>query len=215
MSLWYLIDHWERIVELSIQHLQLSLVSVAVALLFAVPIGMVAARYSVVALPVLSFFGAVYTIPSLALLAVLIPFVGLGTVPALITLAAYAQVFLIRNIVAGLRGVDAATLEAARGLGMTGPQVLLRVHLPLALPVILAGIRIALVTTISLATITAWINAGGLGALLFTGIARDNPSQILAGTIAVTALAIFTDLGMRLIERLTAVSRSRRAAAGS
>lgn len=214
MNLWYLIDNWDTVFELTLQHIELSLISVFIAFLFALPMGIVAARYRPLSLPVLGFFGAVYTIPSLALLAVLIPFVGIGVQPAIITLTVYAQVFLLRNIIAGMRGVDPATLEAARAVGMTSWQVFYNVHLPLALPIILAGIRIALVTTISMATITAWINAGGLGALLFNGIARDNPSQILAGTIAVTALAILVDQIMRLIERVTAVSRARRAALG-
>jgi osmoprotectant transport system permease protein len=119
-------------------------------------------------------------------------------------------VFLVRNIAAGLRGVDRDTLEAARGVGMTGWQVFRSVQLPLALPVIVAGIRIALTTTISLATITAWIGAGGLGTLLFDGITRNNSSMILAGTIAITALAILTDQFLRLIETLTPVARARR-----
>lgn len=154
--------------------------------------------------------GAIYAVPSLALLAILIPWTGIGSTTAIITLAVYSQVFLVRNLVAGLRGVDDAILEVARGMGMTRWQVLTRVQFPLALPVMLAGIRIAMVTTISLATITAWINAGGLGSLLFQGISRNNPSMILAGTIAVTAMAILADQLMRLVERQTAVARARR-----
>ena len=142
----------------------------------------------------------------------MIPVFGLGRLPAVIALAAYAQLFLVRNIVAGLRGVDPAVLEAARGMGMTQGQLLWQVQLPLALPVILAGVRVALVTTISLATITAWINAGGLGTLLFDGITRDNPPQILAGTLAITVLALLVDQFMRAVERLTAASRARQAA---
>ena len=138
--------------------------------------------------------GAVYTIPSLALLALLIPSLGLGRDPALVALAAYAQLALVRNFSAGLRGVDPQILEAASGVGMSGRQAFLTVRLPLALPVLISGLRIATVSTISLATVTAWINAGGLGTLLFDGISRDNPSMILAGTVAITALALSADL---------------------
>jgi osmoprotectant transport system permease protein len=130
----------------------------------------------------------------------------------LVVLVAYAQLFLVRNIVAGLRGVDAATLEAARGLGMTAWQVFRRVHVPMALPVLAAGLRTALVTTISLATVAAWVHAGGLGDLLFEGIARNYNAEILAGAIAITALALAADLLMRLLERTTAIARARRAA---
>jgi osmoprotectant transport system permease protein len=212
MSLDYLIDQRQRVLDLTIEHLQLTLLAVAIALVIAIPLGIIAARFRNAALPIFGLLGAIYTIPSLAALALMIPIVGLGRTPAIIVLAAYAQLFLVRNIAAGLRGVDPTLLEAARGMGMAGWQVLLRVQIPLALPVIIAGIRIALVTTISFATITAWINAGGLGTLLFNGITRNNQSMILAGTIAVTALALLADQVMRLLERLTAVSRARRAA---
>ena len=153
--------------------------------------------------------GVIYTIPSLALLAFLIPVFGLGRQPAIVVLAAYAQLSLVRNISAALRGVDPAVMESARGSGMSPSQVFRSVQLPLALPVLIAGLRIAAVTTISLATLTAWIAAGGLGSLLFDGISRDNPSMILAGAIAIAALAAFTDLALRFSERLTSVSRSR------
>jgi osmoprotectant transport system permease protein len=207
----YLFDHWDRVRELAIDHLQMSLLAVLIALAFAVPIGIFVARYPRLDLPIFGLLGTIYTIPSLAALAFLIPVAGLGRKPALIVLAAYAQLFLVRNIVTGLRGVDAPTLEAARGMGMTTPQIFLKVQWPLAMPVILAGIRIALVTTISLATITAWINAGGLGELLFNGITRNNQPMIWAGTIAITALALAADILLRLIERLTVASSVRRA----
>jgi osmoprotectant transport system permease protein len=123
-------------------------------------------------------------------------------------LAAYAQLALVRNIQAGLTGVDPNILEAARGAGMTPWQSLLRVRLPLALPVLIAGLRIATVSTISLATVTAWISAGGLGTLLFEGITFNRPSMILAGTVAITALALSADLLLRLLERMTPASRA-------
>jgi osmoprotectant transport system permease protein len=207
----YLFDNWDRVRGLAIEHLQMSLLAVAIALVIAIPIALLVTRFPRLDLAVFGLIGTIYTIPSLAALAFLIPVAGLGRKPALIVLAAYAQLFLVRNIVAGLRGVDAPTLEAARAMGMTAPQIALRVQWPLAMPVILAGVRVALVTTISLATITAWINAGGLGELLFNGITRNNQPMIWAGTIAITALALATDLILRLLERLTPAARSRRA----
>lgn len=211
MSLDYLFENSQEVWDLSIEHLELVLAALFVALLVAMPVGIFVARFRRAEVPVLGGLGAMYAVPSLAMLAILIPWTGIGNTTAVITLAAYSQIFLVRNIVAGLRGVDAATLEVARGMGMTRWQVFSRVQLPLAFPVVLAGIRIALVTTISLATITAWINAGGLGSLLFNGIARNNTSMILAGTIAVSALAILADQAMRFLERWTAIARARRA----
>lgn len=211
MSLDYLIENQSEVLELSIEHFQIVLASLFLGLLVAVPLGMFVARFRQTEVPVLGGLGAMYAVPSLALIALLIPWTGIGTTTAVITLAAYSQVFLVRNVVAGLRGVELSTLEVARGMGMTRWQVFAHVQMPLAFPVVLAGIRIATVTTISLATITAWINAGGLGSLLFQGISRNNPSMILAGTIAVTIMAILTDQVMRVLERWTAVARARRA----
>jgi len=207
----YLIEHRDRVWELTVEHLQLTLLAVGFALPVAIVLALLIVRFKPLNLPVLGTLGVVYTIPSLAAFAFLIPVVGIGRQPALIVLASYAQLFLVRNIATGLRGVDPAVLEAARGMGMAPWQIALRVQFPLALPVIIAGIRIALVTTISLATIAAWINAGGLGELLFNGITRNNQSMIWAGTLAVTALALLADQVMRLLERMTAVSRARRA----
>ncbi|MCC7024441.1 MAG: ABC transporter permease [Thermomicrobiales bacterium] len=214
MSLDYLFDRWDRVQELTIQHLTLAGTAILIALVFAIPLGVLAARNPRLSTPLLGLLGAIYTIPSLAFLALLIPSLGIGRKPAVVVLAAYAQIFLVRNIVTGLRGVDPATLEAATGLGMTRWQQFARVRWPLALPVIIAGLRTASVTTISLATVAAWIGAGGLGTLLFEGIARDDPDRILAGTIAITALALVVDALLRFIESMTAIGRARRAARG-
>lgn len=211
MSLDYLIRRWDRVWELTLDHLTLAGTAILVALVIAIPLGILAARMPRFSTPLLAFLGALYTIPSLAFLALLIPTLGIGRRPAIVVLAVYAQIFLVRNIVTGLRGVDAATLEAARGLGMTRLQEFWRVRWPLALPVMIAGLRTATVTTISLATIAAWIGAGGLGTLLFEGIQRDDPNRILAGTLAITALAILTDALLRFIESRTAIRRAQAA----
>jgi osmoprotectant transport system permease protein len=212
MSLDYLFRRPDRVWAFTLEHLSLSLTAIAVALLIALPLGILASRRRDVALPVLAALGALYTVPSLAFLALLIPVLGIGRLPAIVVLAAYAQLFLVRNIVTGLGGVAAPTLEAARGVGMTPWQAFRLVRWPLALPVMLAGLRTAVVTTISLATIMSWIDAGGLGTLLFEGITRNDPDRILAGALAITALALLADALLRLVERLTAAGRARRAA---
>jgi osmoprotectant transport system permease protein len=214
MNLDYLFDNWRQVLDLTGQHLELTGIALAVALVIALPLGIVVATVRPLSLPIMVVLSLIYTIPSLAFLAFLIPSLHLGRRPAIVVLAAYAQLALVRNIAAALRGVDPATIEAARGAGMTWRQVLWRVRLPLALPVLIAGLRIATVTTIGLATITAWINAGGLGSLLFDGISRDYPSQILAGTVAIVALSLLIDLVLRVAEWLTPAARARRSVAG-
>lgn len=214
MNLDYLTENWREILRLTVDHVELSGIALLIGLAVAAPISAFVVGVRRATLPVLSFLGAIYTIPSLAMLAFLIPTLGLGRNPAIAMLAAYAQLSLVRNIVAAMRGVDPAVLEAASGTGMTPWQVFLRVRLPLALPVLIAGVRIATVTTISIATIAGVADAGGLGQVLFEGMSRRYTSEILAGTIAITALALTTDLTLRLVERMTPADRASRAARG-
>lgn len=213
MDLSYLREHFDVVWELSVEHMRISISALLIALPIAIVLSVIGIWLRPVRQPVLWSVGFLYTIPSLAMLAFLIPSQGLGLRPTLILLVMYAQVFLVRNIITGLRGVDAATLEAARGIGMTQAQVMVRVWFPMALPVILAGVRIALVTIIGLAVLGGWVTAGGLGELLFQGISTDNPAKVLAGLIAIVALALLADLSVRLLGSLTAVARARRAAA--
>jgi osmoprotectant transport system permease protein len=185
------------------QHVVLVAVSLALALAIAFPLGVLAARRPRAGAVILGMTGAIYTIPSLALLALLIIPLGLGTATAIVALVAYAQMILVRGIVAGLRGVDPALVDAARGLGLTASQTLLRIELPAAMPVILGGVRIAAVTLVALATIAAWIDAGGLGVLLFEGIHTDDAQKIFAGSLVAAALAIAVDVTLRAAERAT------------
>jgi osmoprotectant transport system permease protein len=197
----YLFAHASRVGGLVGQHVVLVGVSLAIALLIAVPLGVLATRNARAGGVILAVTGTIYTIPSLALLALLVAAIGLGPVTAIVALVAYAQMILVRGVVAGLGGVDAALVDAARGLGLTARQTLLRVEFPAALPVILGGVRVATVSLIALATVAAWINAGGLGVLLFEGIGTDNPDKIVAGALAAAALAIAADLLLRGAER--------------
>ncbi len=208
MNFDYLIDNWREVLQLTWEHIVLCSLAILLAMVFAIPLGILISAFPRMRFTTIAILGAIYTIPSLAFLAFLIPSLGLGRQPAVVVLAAYAQLALVRNIQIGLTGVDPNVMEAASGVGMSSWQALTRVRLPLALPVLIAGLRIATVSTISLATVTAWISAGGLGTLLFEGITFNRPSMILAGTVAITALALSTDLLLRLAERMTPASRA-------
>jgi len=201
----YLFAHFGAVMTHLAEHLALTFTSLGIALAIAVPLGIFVARSRRGGSIALGILGVIYTIPSLALLALLIPLEGLGFWTAVTALAAYAQMILVRNIAAGLGAVDPAQIEAARGLGLSATQRFLRVELPQALPIVLGGLRLATVTLISLATIAAWIDAGGLGTLLFIGITTDDPQKIVAGSVTASALAIIADLMFRRVERLVRV----------
>lgn len=196
----YLIENPGQVLRLLSEQVWLTVAALTLAALIALPLGVLAARNRRVRGPLLAILGIMYTIPSLALFVLLIPLLGLGFVPALIALVAYAQIILVRNITVALLGVDAAVLEAARGIGMTVWQCFWRVEIPLASPVILAGVRVAVLTTISIGTLAAFINAGGLGTLLFMGVSQSHPDKIIAGAIGVTALALAANALMRVLE---------------
>ena len=200
----YLVTNFDEVARRFGEHLRMTLIALAIALLIALPLGILITRVRRLQSPVMGTLQVLYTIPSLALLVLLIPFVGLGLDNAVIVLVLYAQVILVRNIVVGLNGVEPAVVEAARGMGMSGWQRLMRVELPLALPIILAGIRIAAVTTIGIGALAALINAGGLGRLLFDGVSQSNPQKIIAGSIAAAALAGLANGLLRLLERRAA-----------
>jgi osmoprotectant transport system permease protein len=200
----YLVTHFSEVARRFGEHLRMTSIALAIALAIALPLGVLIARYRRLEGPVMGVLGVLYTIPSLALLVLLIPVVGLGLDNAVIVLVVYAQVILVRNIVVGLKGVDPAIIEAARGMGMSDWQRLVRVELPLALPIMLAGVRIATVTIIGIGAVAALINAGGLGSLLFSGVSQANDQKIIAGSLAAAALAGLANVVFRLLERRTA-----------
>ena len=179
--------------RLTLEHLQISVVSCLLAILTACPLGVLVSRVRWLAPSVLAAAGIFYTIPSVALFALLIPVMGLGMKPTVFALVLYSQLALIRNTAVGINEVDPALLQAAQGMGMTNLQRFWRVEVPLAIPVIFAGVRTATVMAIGLASIAAYIGAGGLGVLIFQGISTGNTDQVLTGAVTVSALALLAD----------------------
>lgn len=205
MTPWqFFLEHRSEILDATLTHLTLVLIAMALAIAIAVPLGMLIVQHRglrTIALGAASIF---QTIPSLALFGFLIPlpFIGgIGPRTAVVALVLYALLPILRNTYVGLAEVDPAVLEAAEAMGMTNAQILFRVRLPLALSVILAGIRTATVITIGVATIAAAIGAGGLGTFIFRGVAMVSDAVILAGAIPAALLAILADLLLGLLER--------------
>ncbi len=199
----YLLNNPAKVLALTGQHLRITFVALAIAIVIALPLGVLLSRHRRLYGPIMAVLSALYTIPSIALLVLLIPVLGLGFWPTILALVIYCQAILVRNVVAGISNLDAAVLEAARGMGLSNWQILWRVELPLALPVILAGLRIATISTIAIATVAAFFNAGGLGSLIREGISQDYGDKILAGVIAVSLIAIIAEQGLRALTRLS------------
>jgi osmoprotectant transport system permease protein len=200
-------DNSDRIVEQLIEHIQLTGIAILVGLLISLPVGIYAQRHRRALPPVIGFTGILYTIPSVALFAFLLPYTGLSFWTAEIGLVGYTLLILIRNIVAGLNSVPEDVKESAVGMGYTPTQVLWRVELPLALPVIVAGIRIATVTTIGLITVTALIGLGGFGRFILEGFRTINQNAntiMLVGAVLSVVLAVAADLLLLAGEKVLA-----------
>lgn len=193
----------ERIVGKLTEHLQLTGVSVAIGLAISIPLGIYCYRHRWAMGPTTAVTGILYTIPSVALFAALIPFTGLTKTTAVIGLVSYTLLILIRNIVAGLEGVPEDARESALGMGYSRRQLLWRVELPLALPVIMAGVRLATVTTIGLVTVAALIGYGGLGFFILRGFRTFDTTLSFIGATLSLALAVLIDFALVRIERLT------------
>lgn len=196
----YVQDQQQYIGLLLLSHIQLTLLSVAIAVCIGVPLGLYISERERLLRPVMGFANLAQAIPSLALLGFLVPYMGIGAVTAVAMVVLYSLLPILKNTCTGLRNISADTLEAAKGIGMTDMQVLFKVRLPLALPVIMAGIRISSVTAVGLMTIAAYIGAGGLGTLVISGIQTDNPNMILAGAIPACCLALLMDFLMSKVE---------------
>lgn len=192
----------DRVIEFLLGHLAITFVTILFAILIGVTLGVLITRVRVLYDPVIKTAGVLYTIPSLALFGIMIPIVGIGFEPAVIALTLYSLLAIIRNTAVGIDEVPEAIIESARGMGFTDFQILLRIELPLALPVIFAGIRIAVVSTISLATLASFFGAKSLGNLIFEGISAGGTrnDKVVAGAVGASALAILFDQAIGRVE---------------
>lgn len=189
------------------EQLYISFIALALGIIVAVPLGIIITKYHKTARVVIAIASMLQTVPSLALLALMIPFFGVGKVPAIIALFIYSLLPIIRNTYIGMVGVNSDILDAARGLGMTHWQIIKSVSLPQALPIIMAGIRLSAVYLIAWATLAAYIGAGGLGDFIINGLYLYEPNLIIGGTIPVAILALLTDFLLnKLTKRLTPVN---------
>jgi len=193
--------HTGVIAEALIEHIQLTVIAVAVGLLIAGPLALVAIRRRSLLAPILSISGILYTIPSLALFAMLVPWTGLSVLTSEIGLVSYTLLILVRNMILGLDAVPNEVRESARGMGYRPAVQLLRIELPLAVPAIVAGVRIATVTTIGLVTVTALIGQGGLGKLILDGLTRDFRTPLVVGGVLSVALAGVADASLAGLQR--------------
>lgn len=197
----YLIDNPAIVLELVIEHVQMTLLTLVIAVVLSVALSLLITRYRWLNAPILGVLGILYTIPSLALIILLVPLFGLNAASVVTAMILYTQVILVRNLTVGLQSIKPAVLEAAKGMGMNGWQRWWRIQVPLVLPVFLAGLRLSAIVAIAIATIGAKFGAGGLGSLLFEGIAQAGRyDKIWAGAIAVAILAFVMNAALLALE---------------
>ncbi len=196
----YLVTNAPEVLRLLAEHMAIVFGGLILSILVGAPIGVLIHRVRILELPVMTVAGLLYITPSLALFAALIPLTGLGKTTAIVSQVVYSLLVITRNTVAGLRSVPAPEQEAALGLGLSGLQRFWMVEMPSALPIIVGGIRVAAVMGVGIASIAAYVGAGGLGSLVFRGIATVDGSLILAGVLPITALALSVDYSLRFIE---------------
>ncbi len=200
----YIVRYHNKLLTATWEHLQLVLVAMAASLIIAAGLTLLCSYSKPAARVVLGLFSMIYSIPSLAMFALLIPVTGLGFTTAVVTLTIYNQYLLLRNFLTGLNEVDKAIVESAAGMGMSTMQILVKIQLPLCKRALVAGIRIALVATVGIATIAASINAGGLGTILFDGLRTMNEAKILWGSLLSALLAIVMDGLLSFVEKRVA-----------
>lgn len=202
-TLWtFMTQQADKLLAQTLQHLGLTFISLLLATAIGLPLGILIARRGKLAASVLGIAGVLQTIPSIALLGFMIPLLGIGAKPAIVALLIYALLPIIRNTYTGIEGIDRHIIEAANALGMNKRQILFQVELPLAMPVILAGIRTATVINVGVATLASFIAAGGLGEFIFGGISLNNSNMILAGAIPAALLAVILDALLSVVQKL-------------
>lgn len=197
----YLLESKNQIAFLLVEHIQLTVIAVLLAILLGVPLGILISYVQRLCKVVLGSVNVIQAVPSLALLGLAIPLLGIGKLPAVIVVMLYSLLPIVKNTNTGLTNINPDTIEAAQGIGLTGFQILTKVQIPLALPVIMAGVRIAAVTAVGLMTIAAFIGAGGLGFLVFSGISTVNNNLIVAGAVPACILALVVDFVVGQIEK--------------
>ncbi|GAA0256299.1 ABC transporter permease [Haladaptatus pallidirubidus] len=197
------------LIEQMIQHLNIALTSLFFGIILWVPAGLLIRRNDRAAEMLLGTAGIILTIPSLALLSLLIPIVGIGVPSAIVALTLYSALPIARNTYVGLTNVDPAMIEAGRGLGMTERQLLLRVRVPLALSVIMTGIRQAAVLLVAITTVAAFFGAGGLGDSIFAGIRLNNPNQVIGAALFISSIAIVIDSGLYGVQKILPGTRGQ------
>jgi osmoprotectant transport system permease protein len=198
----FILHSYGEILERTVEHLYLTAIAVGAAVIIGIPVGIVLTRNAYVSGPVLGAASVIQTIPSLALLGLMIPLFGIGAGAGIFALFLYALLPILRNTYTGICGVDKVVLEAGRGMGMTERQLLFKVQLPLAVPVIMAGVRTSTVINVGVATLVGLIGAGGLGVLIFQGISMVRTDLILAGAIPAALLALLLDFILGKAERM-------------
>lgn len=198
----FIIDRKLQIYDLFIQHIELTLFSVVISILIGIPLGILIVRVKKFSTPIIGLANIIQSIPSLALLGFLIPVLGIGSKPAIAMVVLYSLLPIVKNTFTGLTNIEQSTIEAAEGIGLTNNQILLKVRFPLAMPIIMSGIRISAVTAVGLMTIAAFIGAGGLGYLVFSGVQTVNNNMILGGAIPACILAIVLDFVIGKIENV-------------
>ncbi|MBC6370867.1 ABC transporter permease [Lactobacillus kullabergensis] len=194
-------QHGSELLVKTWQQIYISAISLGLGILVAVPLSVILMKFKRIAKVIIAIASMLQTIPALALLAIMIPFFGVGKVPAIIALFLYSLMPILRNTYVGLTDVNQDTIDSARGLGMTNMQLILKVDIPLAMPVIMAGIRLSAIYVIAWATLASYIGAGGLGDFIFNGLSLYQTDLIFGGTIPVIILALLTDYLLGKLER--------------
>ncbi|MFD1393476.1 ABC transporter permease [Lacticaseibacillus jixianensis] len=209
----FLAQHGAELLVKTWEQLYISAISLGLGILVAVPLGVVLTRLPKTAKVVIALASMLQTVPSLALLALMIPLFGIGQVPAIVALFIYSLLPILRNTYIGMQDVSPVLKDAAKGMGMTPVQSIVQVELPMAMPVIMAGIRLSAVYVIAWATLASYIGAGGLGDLIFSGLNLFQPALIIGGTVPVTILALAVDWLLGRLEKRLTPRTSRKEAA--
>lgn len=198
----YFFENRAQIWSLLLEHIELTFFAVALAIIIGIPIGILISYIKKLNKPILGLASVFQAIPSMALLGFMIPFLGIGRVPAIVVVVLYSLLPIIKNTATGISGISDTMIESAKGIGLTNLQILFKIQIPQALPIIMAGVRISAVSAVGLMTMAAFIGGGGLGYLIFSGIRTVNNNQILAGAIPACLLALFVDYLFSIVERL-------------